>query len=79
MLPMIATTSAVRPPIPIPWTTRAARRIGTLCAKPAMIEPTTKMMIALWTSIFLLKMSASLPQIGVDAALASRAVVITQA
>ena len=65
--------------MPMPWMTRAASSIGTLCAKPAITEPMTKMTIALWTSTFLLNRSASLPQIGVDAALASSAVVMTQA
>jgi len=79
MVPMMAMTRAVRPPMPMPCTTRAASRTGTLCAKPAISEPATKMTIALWTSTFLLNRSASLPQMGVDAALASRAVVMTQA
>lgn len=79
MVPMMATTRAVRPPMPMPWMTRAVSRIGTLCAKPAITEPMTKMTIALWTRTFLLNRSASLPQMGVEAALASNALVMTQA
>ncbi len=51
MLPMIATTNAVRPPMPRPCTTRAASSTGTLCAKPAMTEPITKITIEVWTRI----------------------------
>ncbi len=79
MLPMIATTRAVRPPMPMPWITRAASRTGTLCAIPARTEPITKTRIPSWTSSFLLNRSANLPQMGVDAAFASSAVVMTQA
>lgn len=76
---MMATTSAVRPPMPTPWMTRAVSRSGTLCANPAITEPMTKMTIALWTRTFLLNRSESLPQMGVEAALASNALVMTQA
>ena len=38
MLPMIATASAVRSPMPTPWITRAVNRSGTLCASPATTE-----------------------------------------
>ena len=44
-----------------------------------MTEPATKITMLSWTRSFLLKRSASLPQIGVVAALASSAAVMTQA
>jgi hypothetical protein len=49
-----------------------------LVAKPARIEPTTKIEMDSWTSSFLLMRSASLPQMGVLAVAASRIVVMTQ-
>src|SRR3954471_3598247 len=53
-------------------------RVGTLCERPASIEPAMKMTIAIWISSFLLNRSASLPQIGVEAVEASRVAVTTQ-
>ncbi len=80
IVPMIATTRAVSPPMPRPWTTRAASSTGTLWATPARIEPATKITMADCTRVFLLNRSASFPpQIGVLAAFASSAVVMTQA
>ena len=64
--------------MPRPWTTRIASRKGTVWAKPAATEPATKIKIDTWTSRFLSNRSASLPQIGVDTVVASRAAVITQ-
>ena len=79
MLPMMATTNAVRPPMPMPWIARATSSTATFGASPAIIDPITKITIALWTISFLLNRSESLPQMGVDAAVASNAIVITQA
>ena len=47
-------------------------------ANPLSIEPTTKITIATWTSVFLLNRSASLPQIGVVAVAVSSVAVTTQ-
>ena len=49
-----------------------------LGASPAASEPATKMTRADWTRSFLLKRSASLPQIGVDAVMVSRVATTTQ-
>src|SRR5829696_212186 len=71
-------TKAVSPPAPTPWTTRNAMRVPAFCASPASPEPTTKITRASWMSVFLLVRSASLPQIGVVAVIASRVAVTTQ-
>ena len=63
--------------MPMPWTTRQPMRKGTDWASPAATDPSTKTTIALWTSTFLLKRSASLPQIGVLTVVASREAVMT--
>ena len=47
-------------------------------AKPAISEPIEKMTRAAWTSSFLLKRSASLPQIGVVAVIVSSVATTTQ-
>ena len=57
-------TRACRPPRPRPWSTRQAMSVSTDCESPASIEPTMKMMMASWSSSFLLNRSESLPQIG---------------
>src|SRR5919112_4624163 len=79
MVPMMAWARAVRPPMATPWITRAPRSRGMVSDRPAITDPATKMMMLSWTRIFLLKRSASLPQMGVVAALASSAAVMTQA
>src|SRR5450830_849269 len=76
---MMAWASAVRPPIATPWMTRAVSSSGMVWESPAMTEPPTKMTMLSCTSSFLSNRSASLPQIGVVAALASSAAVMTQA
>src|SRR6476660_4309397 len=76
---MMAWARAVRPPIAMPWMTRAVSSSGMVSERPAMTEPATKITMLSWTRTFLLKRSASLPQIGVVAALASSAAVMTQA
>ena len=78
MLAMTTWTSAVRPPTPRPCTTRAPISTSMLGAKPAMSEPIEKMTSAVWTSSFLLNRSASLPQMGVVAVIASRVATTTQ-
>ena len=75
----MAMASAVSPPMAMPWMTRAVSSSGMVSDRPAMTEPATKITMLSWTRSFLLKRSASLPQIGVVAALASRAAVMTQA
>ena len=75
---MTTWTSAVRPPTPRPWTARAPISTSIDGAKPAMSEPIEKMTRALWTSSFLSKRSASLPQIGVVAVIVSRVATTTQ-
>src|SRR5690349_7464247 len=79
MEPMIAWARAVRPPIAMPWTTRAVSSSGMVSDRPAMTDPATKITMLSWTRTFLSNRSASLPQIGVVAALASSAAVMTQA
>ncbi|CAH0327799.1 hypothetical protein SRABI128_06474 [Microbacterium sp. Bi128] len=63
----------------MPWMTRAVSSSGMVSDRPAITEPATKITMLSWTRTFLLKRSASLPQIGVVAALARSAAVITQA
>ena len=75
----MAMASAVSPPMATPWMTRAVSSSGMVSDRPAMTDPATKITMLSWTRSFLLKRSASLPQIGVVAALASRAAVMTQA
>ena len=75
----MAWASAVRPPMATPWITRAVSSSGMVSDRPAMTEPATKITMLSWTRSFLSKRSASLPQMGVVAALASRAAVMTQA
>ena len=60
----------------MPWMTRAVSSSGMVSDRPAMTEPATKITMLSWTRSFLSKRSASLPQIGVVAALASSAAVI---
>src|SRR6476620_8682771 len=79
MDPMIACASAVSPPMATPWMTRAVSSRGMVADRPAMTEPATKITMLSWTRTFLLKRSASFPQMGVVAALASSAAVMTQA
>ncbi len=47
-------TSAVRPPAPIPCTTRLVSSSSTFGVKPATSEPTTKNASDNWTSSLLL-------------------------
>jgi hypothetical protein len=78
MLAITTWTSAVRPPTPRPWTTRAPISTSMLGAKPAISDPMEKMTSADCTSTFLLNRSASLPQIGVVAVIASSVATTTQ-
>ena len=64
--------------MPRPWITRAPISTSMLGANAATSEPTEKMTRALCTSSFLLKRSASLPQIGVVAVIDSRVATTTQ-
>ncbi len=75
---MMTWASAVRPPAPRPWITRAPMSMPGFCDTPAMAEPMTKMMRPSCTRTFLLTRSASLPQMGVEIVVASRVEVITQ-
>jgi hypothetical protein len=70
-------TNACRPPMPMPWKARAAISCSVFCASPLIIEPITKIVIATWTSVFLLNRSASLPQTGVVAVAVSSVAVTT--
>ncbi len=58
--------------------TRAVISMPVFCDMPATTEPTMKMTRAVWTSVFLLTRSASLPHRGVDAVIDSSAAVTTQ-
>src|SRR5690348_10065475 len=71
-------TRACRPPRPSPCSTRNMIRPSGEWAWPASIEPTMKTTIAVWSSSFLLKRSANLPQIGVDTVEARRVAATTQ-
>ena len=75
---MIDWASAIRPPIATPCTARKAIIGGTVCERPAPIEPMTKITMESWISSFLLNRSESLPQIGVVIVIASSDAVITQ-
>src|SRR6478752_6313430 len=79
MEPMMAIASAVSPPMATPWMTRAVSSSGMVWERPAMTDPPTKITMLSCTRNFLSNRSASLPQIGVVAALASSAAAITQA
>ena len=78
MLAMTTWTSAVRPPTPRPCRARAPISTSMLGASPATSEPAQKITRALCTSIFLLKRSASLPQMGVVAVIVSSVATTTQ-
>ena len=71
-------TSAIRPPAPSPCTTRIEISISVLCEKPAMTVPITKIARATCSSTLRLVRSASLPQMGVETAVARRVAVMTQ-
>src|SRR4051794_33116191 len=64
--------------MPTPWITRKPISMPMDWERPASAEPVTKTTMASWTSSFLLKRSASLPQIGVAAVAARSAAVTTQ-
>ncbi len=51
---MTTWASAVRPPAPMPWTTRLTMSSPTPCEKPASSEPTTNMLSDSCSSSFLL-------------------------
>ncbi len=70
--------SAVRPPAPMPCTTRLTISRPTLCEKPATSEPTTNIERDSWMSSFLSYRSDSLPQIGTVAVIARSSAVTTQ-
>ena len=78
IVPRMVWASAMRPPIPTPWITRATTSIVMDPARPAAAEPITKIAIAISSSFFLSKRSASLPHTGVVTALASRVPVTVQ-
>ena len=78
MSAMITWLSATRPPPPRPCTVRQTiRKVGSW-VKPAAAEAATKSTRASWKRTLRLTRSASLPQIGVAMAVASRAEVMTQ-
>ena len=65
--------------MPRPWTTRVGEQEGHgLREAGGDRTDARRSTIATWTSRFLSNRSASLPQIGVDTVVASRAAVITQ-
>src|SRR3954447_25543979 len=76
--PRIDWARAISPPMPSPWTARAASSSGTFCTAPAAREPSRKTTIATWTRTFLLKRSESLLQIGLVTVIASSEAVTTQ-
>ena len=78
MTAMRIMTSDMRPPAPRPWITRTAMRVVVSWAKPAIAVPTTNRPIAVMSSALRFTRSASLPQIGVETAMASRLAVMTQ-
>ena len=71
-------TSDCNAPTPRPWNARAAISWPTFWDSPANSEPSTKMAMPICSSSFLLNRSASLPQIGVLAVIASSVAVTTQ-
>ncbi len=72
-------TSDMRPPTPMPWTTRTAMSMFVSVEKPAMTVPAVKSTRAAWMSTLRFTRSASLPpQIGVETAVARRLAVMTQ-
>ncbi|MDQ0649137.1 hypothetical protein QFZ53_003333 [Microbacterium natoriense] len=71
-------TSDMSPPTPMPWITRTAISMLVSVEKPAITVPTVKMTSESCTRILRSTRSASLPQIGVETAVASRLAVMTQ-
>ena len=78
MLAITTCTSAVSAPTPRPWKARAPISTSMFGAMPATREPAEKITRPSWTSSFLLKRSASLPQIGVVAVIVSSVATTTQ-
>ena len=78
IVPRIVWASAIRPPMPTPWITRATTSMVMDPARPAAAEPITKIAMAMSSSFFLSKRSASLPHMGVVTALANRVPVTVQ-
>ena len=62
----------------MPWNTRIVMSVPVSCENPATAVATTKMTRASCSSSLRLKRSASLPQMGVETAVASRLAVTTQ-
>ena len=71
-------TSDMRPPTPRPCTTRSAMSISVFCEKPAATVPTVNRARASCRSSLRSRRSLSLPQIGVETAVARRLAVMTQ-
>jgi hypothetical protein len=71
-------TSAVRPPAPRPWTTRAMISVVVSWEEPASSEPATNRPRESCTSSFWLNRSASLPHSGTEVVIASSSAVTTQ-
>ncbi len=69
--PMIAMTPTIRPPAPRPWTARKPMSCPMSCAMPLSAEPIRKITIELMNAPLRPYMSPTLPQIGVEAAVAS--------
>ncbi len=68
--PMIAMTPTIRPPAPSPWTARKAMSSFIDCDRPDNAEPTRKSTIEVMKMPLRPYMSPSLPQIGVEVAVA---------
>jgi hypothetical protein len=52
MSPTTAIVVTISPPAPIPWSARKAMSSPMFCAIPHRAEPTRKMTIADWRTIF---------------------------
>ncbi len=62
----------------MPWASRQMMSHIGVVANPATAVAMTKITRLIWMSIFLSRMSASLPQIGVEIAIARKFAVTTQ-
>ena len=50
--PITAIVVTIKPPPPIPWSARKAISCAMVCASPQSTEPTRKITIAVWSTIF---------------------------
>ncbi len=77
MSPRMTWVRADRPPVPSPWTARAAMSMPMFCDSPATTEAATNRPRAIWKRRLRPKMSDSLPQSGVETVIVRRVALAT--